>query len=432
MEYPTDPTLPNINDYWYNTVDALFYQWDGTLWNVVTLTESNEDPYAPIAGDYWYDGTTLFQWSGVAWVGLLFAVTPYTPTNGDRYFDTVLNQLFEWQDLWVQTFGLVVAGLYKGNLRFSSRKLGSSSAVAVNEFNVVNPLFSSLGSLGTPLVLNPLVLGLDGVDPQPTYMQIGVGNDGSPDERRELIDSIRAQLGYPVVDVELTKYQWDQCVNRAIEELRARSSSAYRRAYFFMDMLPGQQTYSLTDETVGFHKIVSIMDVYRTQSSFLGNAAGQGVYGQLLLQHLYQLGTFDLVSYYMVNEYVETMGQLFASGIQYHWYEDTREILILQTMWTHERILLDVVVERSEQELIKDRYLKNWIERWASAEARQILSEIRGKYVGLPGAGGGVSLNAQDLIAKSVEDKAECLQMIEDYVADNKENIGMSADFLIG
>ena len=40
----------------------------------------------------------------------------------------------------------------------------------------------------------------------------------------------------------------------------------------------------------------------------------------------------------------------------------------------------------SEQDLLTDRFTSRWIERWALAESRMMLAEIRGKYATLPGA----------------------------------------------
>ena len=89
-------------------------------------------------------------------------------------------------------------------------------------------------------------------------------------------------------------------------------------------------------------------------------------------------------------------------------------------------------VERTEQELLVDRFTKGWIEKYATAEARLILSEIRGKYATLPGAGGGVSLNAGELMAKAEADKADLYQQLDDYIVNNPEEWGMESQFIIG
>jgi hypothetical protein len=190
------------------------------------------------------------------------------------------------------------------------------------------------------------------------------------------------------------------------------------------------------------------MGAYRVTSSFLSTAFGSGVYGQIALQHLYTMGTFDLLSFHLVSQYIETMEMLFASRLTFMWNEHTRELAFFQTFGAGrsvsgnqtdngsgipaERILLDCTLERSEQELLTDRWTKSWIERYASAEARMMLAEIRGKYASLPGAGGGVALNAGELRAIADGDKEICYQQLEDFVVNDIENYGMGTAFVIG
>ncbi|GAG61428.1 unnamed protein product, partial [marine sediment metagenome] len=257
--------------------------------------------------------------------------------------------------------------------------------------------------------ITPPVYGIDGVIGTSTYDLIDVGDDGTPDERRELMDSIRRQLGHPVVTVELTTYQLDTAVTAALESLRKRSSIAYRRGFFFLDVNAYSQEYLLTDQTRGYHTIVDITSCHRFTSAFLSSAHGSGVYGQVVLQHLYNMGTYDLTSYFLISQYVEQLEHLFATRLVYHWMETERKLWIHQVFTRQERLLLDCAVERPEQDLLKDRWCKSWIERYALSEARLMLSEIRGKYSTLPGAGGGVSLNASELINRVDTDRAELL-----------------------
>ena len=100
----------------------------------------------------------------------------------------------------------------------------------------------------------------------------------------------------------------------------------YKRVMFFLDLEAYKQVYELKSEAVGFNKIVDVLAAYRVQSSFLGNATGQGAYGQAMLQHLYQMGSFDLISYYAVSQYVELMNEMFAANLTFHWDEQTRKL----------------------------------------------------------------------------------------------------------
>ena len=61
-----------------------------------------------------------------------------------------------------------------------------------------------------------------------------------------------------------------------------------------------------------------------------------------------------------------------------------------------------------------------------------MLAEIRGKFGSLPGAGGGVSLNAADLITRADTDMQDLYNQLDDYVASNVEDWGMGTTFVIG
>jgi hypothetical protein len=93
---------------------------------------------------------------------------------------------------------------------------------------------------------------------------------------------------------------------------------------------------------------------------------------------------------------------------------------------------MEVVVERTEQQMIKDRYLKGWIEKYATMQCRLILSEIRGKYASLPGAGGGVALNAGELSARADSELMNLYEQLDDYLANNPEDYGMGSTFILG
>ena len=144
------------------------------------------------------------------------------------------------------------------------------------------------------------------------------------------------------------------------------------------------------------------------------------------------MGTFDLSSFYLVSQYVEQLEHLFSTRLTFSWDEDSRELDVYNSFARPERILMEATIERTEQSLFKNRWTKSWIERYALAEARIMLAEIRGKYASLPGAGGGVSLNASDLYARADLDRQELLQQLDDYVAQDIENYGMGVHLTIG
>ena len=181
------------------------------------------------------------------------------------------------------------------------------------------------------------------------------------------------------------------------------------------------------------NKIVDILGVYRATSSFLSSAHGAGVYGQIVMQHLYNMGTFDLLSYHIMSEYTKLMEMLFAARITFTWNEQKRELFIHHRFPMSERMVcIEATTERTEQDLLTDRYARAWLRRYSCATARLILAETRGKFSSLPGAGGAISLNASDLRTAAQAEIEACLQEIDDFIVDKPDEYGMGCQFVFG
>lgn len=493
---PSDPTMPTNGTAWYNTTTHKWYIWGSpTLgqWNLITPVISATDPSMPPQGSFWFDTTTniLYTRIGINWVPVPYVTTPPTNMKGDTWYDLTTHKLMEWDGKkWVRAIPCVIVKLEHGQLVFESTARGSNNVVLipipagvpnmpspclaigtgqldyVNDSNSpyqnyplggfgnsypcycafetsgsgrvryralpINPqgfLFSHLKPVGNLVV--PLV-GRDGVDGTPSYDQLGVGTTGSPAERRQLMSEVRTLLGYPTVTVELDETELDLAVTNALRVFRQKSSLAYKRAAFFLDIQPYKQNYILADKAVGYNKIVNVMAGYRFTSAFLSSAMGAGVYGQVVLQHLYNMGTFDLLSYHLVSQYVENLEILFSTRLVFVFDETSRELQIFQSFNRPERILLDVNVEKTEQEIFNNRYAHRWVQQFALAEACDMLANTRGKFASLPGAGGSVTLNASDLRAQANDIRTRCQEEIDDYTVQNVEDYGAYGSIAIG
>ena len=139
-----------------------------------------------------------------------------------------------------------------------------------------------------------------------------------------------------------------------------------------------------------------------------------------------------MLSYYFVSSYIEEMQILFADHLTYNWHENTRELHIYHTVYDHERVLVDAYTERTEQDLFTNRETKEWIKRWAVAESKMMLSQIRGKFQTLPGPNGSTTLNSQELITQGETEKADLLQELEDKSMQNLDEAGQGATFILG
>lgn len=471
-----DPVVPTTGTAWHNPETGAIHIWGGTMWIMIDPIDSVTDPSVLPTGIFWFDTSTntLNQRNGLSWMSVMYTNQPLAPLRGSKWYDLTNNKLMVWDGTkWVEDTQLVFAKVNSyGKIQFESAFTGSSSCiqilvpkgsasgVAQGNYATGTASFDSepihdylhwgmyegekLLSTSIPpdrflfdflmqgAHINQQTYGTDGVSSTPSYEMIGVGDDGTPDEKRELMDSLLHQLGYPTVEVELTKQQLNTAIDRSLEVLRSHSSVAYKRGFFFLNVKRKQQHYKLTNQTVGFHKIVTVMSAHRMTSAFLSSAHGSGVYGQVVLQHLYNMGTFDLLSFHLVSQYIEQMEHLFATRLVFNFDEYSREIQFHNAFSAKEKVLLDVMVERTEQEIIQNRWAKNWIENYALAEAKMMLSQIRGKFASLPGAGGGISLNAADLANEATMLKEQCMMEIDDYIVNDPENVGIGSTFVIG
>lgn len=426
-----------INQY---TNDLIWMKPDGSMYLLVmgswvqqSYVDYNDSLFNFSAGDFWFNPTTddLFYYDGTSFSLAVYSNKSLKPVKGYTYFNTFINKLHTWNgQSWVDGQPLFKVFLNsKGFIQFETARVGSGSLIQMDYMQYgtdgmyptgnVSDIFSDMVPAARPL--RP-VEGSDPVSSKPSYMEMGVGTDGTDDERREMIDSIRFQLGYPQVEVELSKEQMDIALTNAFETFRQRSGMAYNRGFMFIDLQPGTQHYNMTNKRLNHHKIVSVNKIYRVSSSFLSVAQGQGVYGQMALQQMYQMGSFDLVSYHLVGQYVETMNELFAAEIMFKFNPIDRVLSIYKNFFKPERVLMEVSMEKLEQDIIKDRYARQWIQGYAKAQCRMILSEIRGKYASLPGAGGGVSLNSAEMAAKADMEMANLLQELDDYIVNDPEN----------
>lgn len=426
------PQVMADGSYWLNTRDGFFYKLAMGMWVRFTPANSINPPNALDEGAYWFDTSTLVlnQLANNAWVQVPYETAPRTQAVGSYWYNDVTGELFQWNGVnWNPAKPIAEWSMnVDGNLVLTSATTGSTS----------NAFISSAGNIWTPGNLSPTpwlqlpVKGMDPVSGVPSYMQVGVGTDGSQDERRQMIDRIKGTLGFPAVEVELTKAQMDTAIDMALEKLRSVSSSAYKRGYFAMDLMPRVQHYKLTDATVGFNKVVDVFYVYRAQATFIGSAQGNSVYGQMAVQQLFNMGKFDLLSYHMVSSYIKTMQQLFAAEIMFTWDEHTRELALYKDFTEYEKVLVDASLERTEQELLTDRWTRGWLQKFATAQCRYMLAGIRGKFSTLPGAGGGISLNASDLTQRADQEIIECMDDVDNFVVNDKVNVGLGADFVLG
>ena len=422
LEYINERTI------WRNTLTDNFFIFENGKWiPLEVFVYPGELKEIPI-GLLQVQDHQVWLWTGISWQLLTTSdAKDVHPANNSSWFDTNCDILKTWDgNSWIEAQSFVDVELNcNGYIKFTYNWEDSRSLVKVTDIDLFSSLCASVH-------FEDPVKGNDGFDGTPTYNQLGIGDDGNTAQMDAAVNDMLYQMGYPVVNVELTREQLTFAINRAVQIYRQRAAGAYRKEYMFLNVERGHQQYVLTNQQMGYHKIVSVLGAFRVSNSYMSSVYGS-VFGQMLLQQMYQGGLFDFTTYYAMHEYAKLMELIFASRITFNWNEQTRTLKFYKRFAREDTaILLEVATERTIQELLSDRYAGPWIKRYAMAEARTILAEIRGKFSSLAGASGPISFNASELRAAADSEKQLLIQELDSYVADTIEEYGGSAFVVVG
>lgn len=424
---------------WRNASGNFFVYSGGEWLPIENLVVSTSDPFIVIDGYLWFNKITekLYRYTSGNWVEHIIHLNRgFLPKLSDQWFNTVDDILMEWNGItWVPGTPFIFVEFVKRTcsdnyekLIFKTKKTGCHES-----FEVMDNGNTLLGSLVNSVIYMDPQDGSDGVDAGPMYQQLGVGDDGSPDERRSLHEQIRMAFGSPSTKVEITKQQLDNCIDNALLVLRKYSSYSYKKAMFFLDLKRNQQVYVLSNKCVGFNKIVEILALHRVKAgAFRAAYSRNDNFAYAALQQLYTLGTFDILTFHLTASYVEELETLFASRIMYNWYERKRELKIYQVPRGREKVLVEAIIERTEQELLSDRETAYWLRKWAIMEAKSMLAQVRGKYATLPGPNGTTTLNANELQTQLEQERTELLEELKSFDMQDLVGIGMKAHVVIG
>lgn len=220
--------------------------------------------------------------------------------------------------------------------------------------------------------------------------------------REQLIRELQLRLADGIVDVELDRDHYDIAIDRAIAIYRQLSSGSVEESVVFIQTQPDVTEYTLPDE---------VMEVRRLFRRGVGANSGTGsnfdpfdmAFNNMYLLNAGQSGglaTFDAFS-----QYKETVGRIFGSEYDFTYNRNTKLLKILRNVRVNEEVAVEVYNFVPEFILLSDVYASNWLSSYALASAKMILGEARSKYQsGLPGAGGAITLNGEQLKAEAQQE----------------------------
>jgi len=205
--------------------------------------------------------------------------------------------------------------------------------------------------------------------------------------RNDVIKEVRLLLGDGMVDIELDPDHYDLAVDVALSKIRQRSENAVEEDFYAMELKKDVDEYTLPAE---------IVEVKKIHHRSFGHGISGGVdmdpfelaYANsyfFLNNHIGGLATFEAFA-----QYRESLNRVAATDIQYIWNPTTNKIKLLRRMRADEMVLMHVHLERPEEQLLVDPYLKSWMRDYTLAYCKKMLGEARSKFSSLPGAQGGV------------------------------------------
>lgn len=449
--YPSAPTAPSPGMVYHDQVFNIVQYYDGSSgsWIPTPATSIFSGPYNPgVQGQAYLFGGNIKVFDGIRWVNasptnlrlvnagansptapdywvpmLRFSTrlnAPTTATLGELYYDYSINRLYYYNGAaWVPPTLANAFFDMGGGAGFPV--FGTPITVEPEELR--NPFIGQLFYNTTTQDLN----AWNGTswnkvnsdqEGQHSTDKINIGNDGSYDERIQLIKNLNNQLGWPQLCVELQEEQFNIAIDNALDNYRQLSSGAYRRGFILFKLIPGQQKYYLNSAIDKTDHIVDVHKIHRCGPLAVFGGGPNDVWAHAFAQQFYNLaaGGGDILSTHLVAAYGEELTRLFAGDLMFQWDEATRELQILRALRGYETVVIEAMLERSEQEILKDRWAKQYIQNWALAELKMTLGLIRSKFTsGTPGPGGSINLNGELLISEARQDMIELKEELLNY-----------------
>lgn len=417
------PYNPGIRGQVYLYANNILMVFNGTQW--IEGTASNIKVRTPNASTGWSPLARLTA----------TVIAPQFPVLGEMYYDYTLQRMFYYD-------GTTWAFPNSTNVLLS---IGTGDVpafvapITIEPEKLRDPYIGQLFYNTTARELN----AWNGVswnkvntdqEGSPSSDKIAIGNDGSYDSRVRLIKILNAQLGWPQLCVELQEEQFNVAIDNAIQNYRQLSDGAYKRGFVLYKLIPGQQKYYMNSAIDKTDHIVDVHSIHRMGPLGVYGGGPNDVWAQAFAQQYYDLaaGGGDILSTHLVAAYGEDLKRMFAGDMTFTWDEASHELLILRAVRGYETVVIEAMLERSEQELLADRWCQQYIQNWSLAELKMMLGMIRSKYSsGTPGPAGTINLNGELLVSEARQDMTELKEELLNYEYGGHVGLG-NVSFFIG
>lgn len=221
-------------------------------------------------------------------------------------------------------------------------------------------------------------------------------------------DFIFNSLGFPTVKVELTNSQIEFCAEEAVKKWHQYNVS---KEIVFFDTVANQVNYDLDEINDDIFCAIKkpydkyILDVIYEPTEI--NYADDGFY--LLVNQFYYYYAYNnkqlMSDYNLFKGYIEDLRR--TLGTKGTWQVFGKDLYLSPMPRTSLQAL--IIYKGTFDDHIADE--NEWVMRYARANAKAILGQVRGKYAaGLTGPSGAITFNSADLLSQSEKEKDALLK----------------------
>ncbi len=225
--------------------------------------------------------------------------------------------------------------------------------------------------------------------------------------REDFIDEIQATLGGSLIDVELTPKDFDICFKKAKRMFIQKGHNGYRRTFMSIAVTRSQTVYEIPENIDTIIKIIKPTHGWTVDDPFamanyndvFTNAMSGGAAGA------------DFLSYELTLQLVERWQRYTVYDTQFHHdkFKHTLQFLRAPERATNWIVECYANLEDSEYRDI------DWIIRWTTAEAKEMLGIAYRKFGSVAGPTGEVQLGGSEYVQEAKQEKEQLLQDIENF-----------------
>jgi hypothetical protein len=212
---------------------------------------------------------------------------------------------------------------------------------------------------------------------------MSVRDFGAPEHtlktKDEFICHVLGALGAPLIQVELTEEMMMGCITDAIQEYRRWESHSKAALAIDPSVVPMPATgIELPDDIMG------INNAYQNNANTAGINTLFTEENFLYSQGYYNFRNFDLISWVVLQNWLETKNMVLGQHISYN-YNKYSNVIVFTPSRLRGRVILDATVRTP----IDCLWNEQWLKRFVINEMKIRISRIRSKHGGTQLLGGG-------------------------------------------